>query len=336
MSTRNPFYLLVMLLVLFVLDTALRHTATEGEAPMPISPITFSIVVTVLSALFNSLMNHYGDTPLFALPGFLPLLGGPVTMEAIAYGATNGLVISILFTAFNIINRALPIRALIQFIPRAFYPMAVVISIAVTFVPTTLRQFERIREAQAVRGHRIRGLRDWVPLFMPLLIGGLERALQLAEAMTARGFASADEAVYDAKLRALVVLGLVSLLGGWLMSLVWGLSWLSGGILLCSGLLMGGVLWQIRRRVPRTSYRRETWHLHDSVVAVAVGAMAGILLVDGLPMVAHDTLFYSAYPRLSLPPFDAVIGIALLGIGVPFFFLKPAGDVDSTDDSDKE
>ena len=71
-------------------------------------------------------------------------------------------------------------------------------------------------------------------------------------------------------------------------------------------------------------------------MAVAVGAMAGILLVDGLPMVAHDTLFYSAYPRLSLPPFDAVIGIALLGIGVPFFFLKPAGDVDSTDDSDKE
>ena len=31
----------------------------------------------------------------------------------------------------------------------------------------------------------MRGLRDWLPLLMPLLIGGLERALQLAEAMTA-------------------------------------------------------------------------------------------------------------------------------------------------------
>src|SRR4030043_448637 len=92
--------------------------------------------------------------------------------------------------SFTVLNLALPVRDLISLIPRAFFPVAVVTSIAVTYLPTTLRQLRQIREAQAVRGHQVRSLRDWLPLLMPLLVGGLEHAMQMAEAMTARGFAS--------------------------------------------------------------------------------------------------------------------------------------------------
>src|SRR4030065_1354430 len=92
--------------------------------------------------------------------------------------------------SFMLLNLALPVRDLLRLIRRAFFPVAVVTSIAVTYLPTTLRQFQQIREAQAVRGHQVRSLRDWLPLLMPLLVGGLEHAMQLAEAMTARGFAS--------------------------------------------------------------------------------------------------------------------------------------------------
>src|SRR4030043_1151670 len=92
--------------------------------------------------------------------------------------------------SFTVLNLALPVRDLISLIPRAFFPVAVVTSIAVTYLPTTMRQFQQIREAQAGRGHQMRKLRDWLPLLMPLLVGGLEHAMQLAEAMTARGFAS--------------------------------------------------------------------------------------------------------------------------------------------------
>ncbi len=28
-----------------------------------------------------------------------------------------------------------------------------------------------------MRGHRVRGLRDWLPLFMPLLVGGIGAGL---------------------------------------------------------------------------------------------------------------------------------------------------------------
>ena len=36
-----------------------------------------------ISALFNALTVHIGDTELLRLPGWLPLLGGPVTLEAL-------------------------------------------------------------------------------------------------------------------------------------------------------------------------------------------------------------------------------------------------------------
>ncbi len=187
-ATRNPLHLTLVLLCVAVVNVLIGSSDEASFAP--VSPLRFGGVVIALSALFNAATVHLGDTVLLRLPSGLPILGGPITLEALAFGVINGLVLTGIFAAFTTFNQALPIRSLMRLIPRAFYPVAVVVSIAVTFVPTTLRQFQQIREAQAVRGHRVRGLRGWLPLFMPLLVGGLERALQLAEAMTARGFAS--------------------------------------------------------------------------------------------------------------------------------------------------
>ena len=124
-----------------------------------------------------------GDTVLLHLPDWLPLLGGPVTLESLAYGATNGLTLTVIFGGFAVLNRVTPVRDLVQFAPRAFHEAGVVLSIAFTFIPQTTRSLARIREAQAVRGHRARGLRDWLPIVVPLLVSGLERSVGLAEAM---------------------------------------------------------------------------------------------------------------------------------------------------------
>jgi energy-coupling factor transport system permease protein len=98
-----------------------------------------------------------------------------VTLEALVYGAINGLVLSGFFAGFLVVNLALPARALLRLVPRAFYPLAMIMTISVTYIPATRRQFVQIREAQAVRGYRPTGLRSWLPLLMPLLVGGLER-----------------------------------------------------------------------------------------------------------------------------------------------------------------
>jgi energy-coupling factor transport system permease protein len=174
-----------------------------------------------------------------------------------------------------------------------------------------MRQFEQIREAQAVRGHRMRGLRDWLPLFMPLLVGGLERALGLAEAMTARGFASADDPEQDVRTRAAVVVALVALLGGWLLRLAWGQDKLGLALMVASSGMILVTLWAVGRRVQHTTYRHVPWTGMDWAVALSAAAVLALFLLPGLNRVA---LVYYPYPSLSWPRFDPVIGLISLGL----------------------
>lgn len=309
--TRNPLYITLVLLCVAIVSAASQPTA--GSSPVPLSPIRFAVTVVGLTAAFNAATVHFGDTVLFRLPRALPLVGGVITLEALAFGALNGTVLSGLFAAFTVLNQSVPTRALVGLIPRAFYPVAVVISIAITFVPTTLRQFQQIREAQAVRGHRMRGFRDWLPLFVPLLISGMERALQLAEAMTARGFGSIGDQAADVVAKLSIILGLAALLGGWLLRLAWGQEpW--GLALMLIGLgSVAGTLWLLGRRSPRTVYRSEPWSLRDGIVLLGATAATAVFLLP-IPGLDRNSLSYYPYPKLSLPHFDPLIGVAILGL----------------------
>lgn len=314
-ATRNPVYLLLLLLCV---GWVLREARRIADAPpLPLSPWRFALLVITFSALFNALTAHFGQTVLFTLPGWLPLLGGPVTLEALVYGVLNGLVLTGFFVAWTVLFVAVPTQALIRLIPRAFYPIGVVLSIAVAFVPTTFAQFQQIREAQAVRGHQIRGLRDWLPLLMPLLVGGLERAFQLAEAMTARGFAShgaSHDVRSQRRFRLLLVAGLAMLLAGLIMRLVWrqqpalgtGLLF-AGGAVLITGLAAQG------RTVRRTIYRPRPWTGQDWLVAIpAVVAVAAYLAPS-----SRASLAWSPYPQLTLPQVDPLIVLATLALLAP-------------------
>ncbi|HQY93067.1 energy-coupling factor transporter transmembrane component T [Caldilinea sp.] len=313
--TRNPFYLALVIGAVAVVRWRCAPVALEnnGQQAMLLSPLRFGLIVVTTAALFNMAMVHVGTTVLFVLPTWIPLLGGAWTLEALVYGALNGVALAGLFASFTVINRVVPVRSLLRLTPRAYYPVAVVVSIAVTFVPTTLQQIQQIREAQAVRGHRLRGVRSWLPLVVPLLEGGMERSLQLAEAMVARGFASGA----DAQARwpqMLVLAGFASIVAGWLMQLIWRQP-IGGGVLLAAGgaaLLLG--LWRAGRSHPHTVYRPERWRGWDWVVVSGAVLAAGVFL---LPIFARGTIFYYPYPTLNWPDFDWRIGLATLGLIAP-------------------
>ena len=314
-ATRNPLYLLLAAGCLVLVGAALPEE--PSRLPRPFAAWKFGLLLLGLAAGFNALTSHYGDTRLFTIPGRLPLVSGDVTLEALVYGATNGLALAGLLGAFWVLGQALPVRALVGLIPRAFYPLAAVATIAVTYLPATLRQFQQIREAQAVRGHALRRLRDWLPLFMPLLVGGLERALQLSEAMTARGFASQGKPVVSTLQRAwprLVMLaGLLLLAGGWLLRLAGGAEWAGW---LAPGLgvgLIGFSLWATGQRYPRSTYRPPPWRIKETVTLAGALVVLAVLWLP-LPGLGSASLWYTPYPMLRLPPFDIRLGIALLGL----------------------
>lgn len=317
--TRNPLYLVLLTASFTVVARAARRPGESLAAP--IAPGRFALYVIPLAALFNALLSRTGESVLIAIPKTWPLIGGPVTAEALVYGATNGLALTALFAAFTVLNLAVPVRDLIRFIPRTFYPVAVVTSIAVTFVPTTLQQMQQIREAQAIRGHRMRKLRDWLPLFMPLLTGGLERALQLAEAMASRGFAGTEGSSRDTLAQIATIAGLLCILGGGLLramggQAIWGTASLAAG-----SAAIAWVLWRAGRRVKHTTYRRAPWGRSEWLVAG--GALLAIVVFLWW---GQGTRAYEAYPIITWPPFDALAGTALLGLLAPTLALRGHDD----------
>ena len=167
----------------------------------------------------------------------------------------NGLILVTLLAIFFAFNDLVPVSELVRLAPQALANVGLVVLIAVSYVPETMRHLERIREAQALRGRDLSGLRDWQPLLIPLLIGGLERSMNLAETMVARGYGASA----DARLALTPQLGLLASLAlaltGWLLTF-WNP--LLGGSMLALGILaMLLVYWRMGRRMPRTTYESD-------------------------------------------------------------------------------
>ncbi len=76
--------------------------------------------------------------------------------------------------------------------PSALKQMGVVITVSVLLIPQAIGQARAVMEAQRLRGRAVRGLRSLAGLTVPVLAGALERSLQRAESLDARGFGSLD------------------------------------------------------------------------------------------------------------------------------------------------
>ncbi len=74
------------------------------------------------------------------------------------------------------------------------HEIAMMMSIALRFIPTLLEETERIMKAQASRGaefdtgNLFRRVKSFVPVLVPLFVSAFKRADELAEAMESRGY----------------------------------------------------------------------------------------------------------------------------------------------------
>ena len=318
-STRNPVYLFMFDLILLILQASIKQSGRN----LPITTLKFAATVLVLSTLLNTVISRFGDTVLLRIPGQIPLLSGPVTLEAVIFGFTNGLVLTGMFTLFTIINRVLPIQVIVRLIPQFLQPVALVTTIALTFIPATQKQFAAIREAQAIRGQRLQRLSDWLPLFIPLLIGGLERSMQIAEAMTARGFSAASKKKTPITVALLSIAALLLIITGWLLQLARLVEQL-GVILILAGFVLLVIVFFIRgRQTRKTRYREEKWTRLSTAILVAVLSAAAIFL---FLTPGNLSLVYEVYPRALFPPVAFIQSTALLIFLVPLIRLNGSDD----------
>lgn len=171
-----------------------------------LKPLTMLILITVIFQLIFS----QGETTVFEF-GFIH-----ITIE----GLINAVKIIIRFVLIVFMSTILTltttpleiadgIESILKPLKRFKVPVqeiALILSIALRFVPTLMQETEKIMNAQRARGvdfssgNLLERMKKVVPLLIPLFISSIDRADQLAIAMTARGYRGGD---HRTKLRQL-------------------------------------------------------------------------------------------------------------------------------------
>ena len=93
--------------------------------------------------------------------------------------------------------------------------------------------------------------------------------------------------------------------------------WLWIGV---GAILIVGALWILGRHSHRTTYHRPPWMWMDWISMGISGLLLALCLLP-LPGWSQESLNYNPYPKLTMPPFEAVIGVAMMGLIVPGLFV---------------
>jgi energy-coupling factor transport system permease protein len=188
--------------VLLTSQPALLVVITVGtgilvyRSPGPRMAVLVSGVVSIVSfALLNPFVVEQGDTVVFSGPSFLDgLFNLTVTVEELIYGAAAGFrIAAVTYASMLFVLRCDPDR-LSSLAAHVAPRSALAVALAGRLFPTLQRDAGSIADAARARGlqldapRRRERVRAGATLVAPLLATGLERGLEVAEAMTARGY----------------------------------------------------------------------------------------------------------------------------------------------------
>lgn len=169
-------------LVVLLLGLCLRAPAARRR------PYLLGVAITALGVLVvTPLVLVEGSNMLWSGPT-VPVLGPlDVTAEELGSAGVQALRLAAVTLAFAAYALLLDHDALLRS-ARFARRSALVVALATRLVPTLERDARGLVEALRGRGVEVQGVRGRARLLSPLVAGSLERAVNLAEAMEARGY----------------------------------------------------------------------------------------------------------------------------------------------------
>jgi energy-coupling factor transport system permease protein len=184
LSTTNPVYkATVLAAALIALAAGVGLRRIRGV-------LVGVIIISAFALLLNFVSAHLGTTVLFELPAQVPALGGPYTLEALAFGASGALTIGAAILAAAPFSLLLASHEVMDALPASLSRTGAAIAASLNLVPAVAASFVQVTEAQRLRGWRPRGPKSWSEIVVPVVLTSVEGSIQLAESMEARGFGS--------------------------------------------------------------------------------------------------------------------------------------------------
>lgn len=177
----------------FGLSAAFLATTTSSGIQL----LVHSLICVSLVAIFQRSIRALGQLRIFLILALAVILirvifriifGGDSSIWAdVLAGANDGLRLAAIILSVAVANAMANPRRLLKHMPGALYEIAAAISVALNLVPELISSLQRVRKSSMIRG-RSKGLRALKSIVIPVLEDSLERSMQLAASMSARGF----------------------------------------------------------------------------------------------------------------------------------------------------
>jgi energy-coupling factor transport system permease protein len=319
MRTTNPILLLLIAAVAGFVVAARRPDAPWSKSYGAFLKLGLLVLVlrVVIEVLFGSggpgrILMHLPQVP---LPDWMAgvRIGGPVTSEQLARAVYEGLQLAVLLCCVGAANALASPARLLKLMPGALYEAGVAVTVALSFAPQAVASVSRIRAARRLRGRPSSGLRAWRGLAVPILEEALERSVDLAAAMDARGFGRRGAVTRAARATtaALTLGGLLTITAASYFLVGQGAAravalplLIVGAGAATAGLVLGG------KRSRRTRYRPDPWRAPEWIVALS--GLAAVVCVSVAAHVDQSALAPTTTPLVTPTlPLLATVGILL-------------------------
>ncbi len=183
------------LLALLLAALALARTPLRGLWAM-VQPLLLVLVLIVAVTMFTSSQFTRPD-----LSGVLFTIWGlPATLGGLLVGLNFVVRILLMVVATYAFTISTPIDDLLAVMAQVHAPywLAILVTTAISFIPTMARKKDLIVEAQRARGARVKDsgpvgqIVSFVPIMVPLITNSILLADNLAVAMTNRGYGATN------------------------------------------------------------------------------------------------------------------------------------------------
>jgi energy-coupling factor transport system permease protein len=180
-------------LVLLALTLALLGAgAAAGVGAQLARTLRVAAIVAVPIVAVNVLVSREGLTVFARLGDLGPFGQGDLTVEALVYGAAIALKITLLILITTLASLAVDPDELLRGLGRLSFRSALTASLSTRMIPLLAADSRRLAEAQRTRpGGAPTGARARVRLLSAVIVGSLDRAMDVAATLELRGFADA-------------------------------------------------------------------------------------------------------------------------------------------------
>lgn len=154
--------------------------------------IKFIIPIVLFAAVFNMLFYRRGETVLFYVKEI------SFTLEGLVSGLLTGVMIGAVMLWFSCYNEVITSDKFMALFGGLAPNLALLVSMILRFIPHMAKTAQEIKDAQTGLGIESKGLKNALNRFSALISVSLEKSIETADSMRARGFGKKKRGFYSA------------------------------------------------------------------------------------------------------------------------------------------